>query len=87
MGRASSDHLVEPITCAAPLRLMAPAPTSPEEDASRSSGIPAKGVSAVATSEGGATPVGDVAEEDAPRTLRRSSRNAGRADEHTLLKA
>jgi hypothetical protein len=28
-----------------------------------------------------------TAGEDAPRTLRRSSRNAGRADEHTLLKA
>jgi hypothetical protein len=59
----------------------------------------------VATSEGAATPVGDVADlvtsgaprrlvapapttgKDAPRTLRRSSRNAGRADEHTLLKA
>jgi hypothetical protein len=46
------------ITCAAPLRVMAPAPTSPEEDASKSSGIPAKGVTAVATSEGATTPVG-----------------------------
>jgi hypothetical protein len=84
---------------------MAPTPTSPEEDASRSSGIPAKGVTAVATSEGATIPVGGEADlvtsaaprrvvapaltarEDAPRTLRRSSRNAGRADEHTLLKA
>jgi hypothetical protein len=93
------------ITCAAPPWVMAPTPTSLEEDASRSSGIPAKGVTAVATSEGGTTPVGDEADlvisvaprrvvapaptvgEDAPRTPRRSSRNAGRADEHTLLKA
>jgi hypothetical protein len=84
---------------------MAPAPTSPEEDASRSSEIPAKGVTSMATSKGAATPVGDVADlvtsaaprrvvapaptagDDAPKTLRRSSRNAGRADEHTLLKA
>jgi hypothetical protein len=84
---------------------MSPAPTSPEEDAYTSSGIPAEGVTAVATSKGATTPVGDVADlvtstaprrvvapaptagEDAPRTLRRSIRNAGRADEHTLLKA
>jgi hypothetical protein len=43
------------VTSAAPLRVVAPAPTTPEEDE--------------------------------PRTLRRSSRNAGKADEHTLLKA
>jgi hypothetical protein len=57
----AEDTAAELITCAAPLRVMAPAPTSPEE-------APAAG-------------------KDAPRTLRRSSRNAGRADEHTLLKA
>jgi hypothetical protein len=45
----------ELVTSAALLRVVAPAPTPPEEDA--------------------------------PRTLRRSSRNAGKADEHTLLKA
>jgi hypothetical protein len=45
----------ELVTSAAPLRVVAPAPTPPEEDA--------------------------------PRTLRRSSRNAGKADEHTPLKA
>jgi hypothetical protein len=45
----------ELVTSAAPLRVVAPAPTPPEEDT--------------------------------PRTLRRSSRNAGKADEHTLLKA
>jgi hypothetical protein len=101
----AEDTAAELITYAAPLRVMAPAPTSPEEDSSRSSGIPNKGVTAVATSEGAATPVGDVTDlvtsaaprrlvapapttgNDAPRTLRRSSRNAGRADEHTLLKA
>jgi hypothetical protein len=84
---------------------MALAPTSPEEDAPRSSRIPAKGVTAAATSEGGAAPVGvetelvtsaaprqmvapaPTAGEDAPRVLRRSSRNARRADEHALLKA
>jgi hypothetical protein len=55
------DTAAELITCAVPLRVMAPAPTSPEE----------------------APTVG----KDAPRTLCRSSRNAGRADEHTLLKA
>jgi hypothetical protein len=101
----AEDTAAKLITCTAPLWVMAPSPTSPEEDASRSCGIPAKGVTAVATSEGGATLVGDVADlvtsaaprrvvataatagEDAPRTLRRSSRNTGRADEHTLLKA
>jgi hypothetical protein len=101
----AEDTVVELITCTAQLRVMAPAPTSPEEDASRSSGTPAKGVTIVATSEGAKTPVGDEADlvtsvaprqvvapaptagEDAPRTLHRSSRNAGRADEHTLLKA
>jgi hypothetical protein len=101
----AEDTAAELITCAAPLRVMAPAPTSPEKDASRIGGIPAKGVTAMTTSEGAATPVGDVADlatsaapwrvvapaptagEDAPRTLRQSSRNAGRADEHTLLKA
>jgi hypothetical protein len=101
----AEDTAAELITCAAPLRVMAPAPTSPKEDASRSSGIPAKGVTAAATSEGAATPIGvetelvtsaaprrvvapaPTAGEDAPRTLRRSSRNAGKADEHTLLKA
>jgi hypothetical protein len=95
----------ELITGAAPLRVVAPAPTSPEEDAPRSSRILAKGVTAAATTEGAAAPVGvetelvtsaaprrvvapaPTAGEDAPRTLRRSSRNAGRADEHTLLKA
>jgi hypothetical protein len=100
----AEDTAAALITCAAPLRVMAPAPTSPEEDASRSSGIPAKGVTAVATSEGAATPVGVktelitnaapwrvvapalTAREDAPRTLRWSSRNTGRVDEHTLLK-
>jgi hypothetical protein len=98
------DTAAVPITCAAPLRVMAPTPTSPEEDASRSSGVPAKGVTAVTTSEGATIPVGDEADlvtsatprrvvapaptagEDAPRTLRRSSRNEGRADKHTLLK-
>jgi hypothetical protein len=54
----AEDTAAELITCAAPLRVMAPAPTSPEEDASRSSEIPAKGVSVAATSEGAATPVG-----------------------------
>jgi hypothetical protein len=100
----AEDTAAELITCAAPLRVLAPSPTSPEEDSSRSSGIPAKGVTAVATYEGVATLVGDMADlvtsaapwrlvapaptagKDAPRTLRRSSRNAGRADEHTLLK-
>jgi hypothetical protein len=48
----AEDIAAELITCAAPLRVMSPAPTSPEEDASRSSGIPAKGVTAAATSEG-----------------------------------
>jgi hypothetical protein len=57
----AEDTAAELITCAAPLRVMAPVPTSPEE-------APSAG-------------------KDAPRTLRRSSRNAGRADEHTLLKA
>jgi hypothetical protein len=98
----AEDTAAELITCAAPLRVMAPAPTSPKEDASRSSGIPAKGVTAAATSEGAATPIGvetelvtsaaprrvvapaPTAGEDAPRTLRRSSRNAGKV---TLLKA
>jgi hypothetical protein len=47
--------VTELVTSAAPLRVVAPAPTTPEEDA--------------------------------PRTLRWSSRNAGKADEHTLLKA
>jgi hypothetical protein len=97
----AEDTAVELITCTAPLRVTAPAPSSPEEDASRSSGIPAKGITTEATSEGSATPVGFVTDlvtsaaprrvvapaptagEDAPRTLRRSSRNAGRADEHT----
>jgi hypothetical protein len=55
------DTVAELVTSAAQLRVMAPAPTLPE-DTSRSSGIPAKGVTAVATSEGAATPVGDVAD-------------------------
>jgi hypothetical protein len=54
----AEDTAAELITCAAPLWVMAPAPTSPEEDTSRSSGIPAMGVTVVATSEGDATPVG-----------------------------
>jgi hypothetical protein len=101
----AEDTAAKLITCATPLRVMAHALTSLEEDSSRSSGIPAKGVIAVATSEGTVTPVGDMADlvtsaaprrlvaparttgNDAPRTLCRSSRNAGRADEHTLLKA
>jgi hypothetical protein len=58
----AEDTVAELITCAAPLRVMAPTPTSPEEDTSRSSEIPAKGVTAVATSEGAATPVGVVAD-------------------------
>jgi hypothetical protein len=101
----AEDTAAELIICAAPLRVMAPTPTSPEEDASRSSGIPAKGVTAAATAEGVAALVGvetelvtnatprrmvapaPMAGEVSPRTLCQSSRNAGRADEHTLLKA
>jgi hypothetical protein len=45
----------ELVTSAAPLWVVAPAPTTPQEDA--------------------------------PMMLRRSSRNVGKADEHTLLKA
>jgi hypothetical protein len=92
----AEDTSAELIPCAASLQVMAPAPTSPEEDASRSSGIPTKGVTALANSEGAATPAGvktklvtsaaprrvvtpaPTTGEDAPRTLRRSSRNAGR---------
>jgi hypothetical protein len=48
----AEDTAAELITCAAPLLVMAPAPTSPEEDASNSCGILAMGVTVVATSEG-----------------------------------
>jgi hypothetical protein len=54
----AEDTAAELITCVVPLWVMAPAPTSPEEDTSRSSGIPAKGVTAAATAEGVAAAIG-----------------------------